>query len=79
MSEENPLTKKASLEIIAERCSSSILSSKEDTHRLVLDACFYAKAQGIDECMDLIDSMLNSDTSQLTRNEKTCYFEHLIT
>ncbi len=70
MNEDNPLVSKLSIDDIAKQCE--LLCSVEDSniYELILDACFKSKSQGRDECMHLIDSMLNSDSSQLTKNER---------
>lgn len=70
MNEDNPLLNKLSIDDIAKQCELLCLGNDSNMYELVLDACFKSKSQGIDECMHLIDSMLNADSSQLTRNER---------
>jgi len=77
VNDENPLIDNHSIDDIAELCAESCLESGVNVYKLVLDACFQSKSQGVDECMHLIDSMLNADTSQLTRNERNMMLQTL--
>lgn len=70
MSKDNPLINQPSIDDIAAQCASLCLETDANVYSLILNACFKSKFQGIDDCINLIDSMLNADTSQLTKNER---------
>lgn len=72
----NPLTKQKSLEELAQQCIEQF-ELGTDIYAIILLACFQAKALGIDECVNDIDSMLNSSTQHLTRNEKNILIQTL--
>lgn len=72
----NPLTKQKSLEELAKQCTEQC-ELGADVFDIFLMACFQAKALGIDECINDIDSMLNSNTQHLTRNEKNILIQTL--
>lgn len=70
MSKENPLINQLSIDDIATQCASLCLEADVSIYNLILNACFKSKFHGIDECINLIDNMLNADMSQLTNSER---------
>jgi hypothetical protein len=70
MSDENPLVKQSSLDDIAENCTLACLEHGANLYRNIISACFESKFQGMDECMNFIDSMIHADISHLTGAEQ---------
>lgn len=70
MNDGNPLSKQLSLDDLAKQYTTKCLSPGANIYNTILHACFQSKAQGIDECIHLIDSMINADNSQMSKNER---------
>ncbi len=74
---DNPLIKQQSLEDLAKHCVAQCEYPDADVFNTVLTACFQAKALGIDECINAVDCMLNSNTQYLNSHEKNMLIQTL--
>lgn len=68
MGEENPLNSQVSLDKIIK--DARLKLSIDNAEDVLMQACFKSSAQTLDECINIVDSMLHSDTKYLTRAER---------